>query len=275
MGQLGLRFSARQYCVIVAVALGALGHWPTTETAWTANEDFPCDVELIEPITSAVVPQNPTSTRHFNTDFFFSSHSYPSYVKGKDPVEEYNRHRLHVDTSYFAVNKQPIPDEVNRDELQENLNNIRRKFSKTKSQEKNNVYGNKVMRNTNREMKEPIKRVGCFDPSDAAGQESKSYPRRYEESDPHVFAYERMEPGEETEQRRQNSLPGDSMYFQYFNFYGDGSYNAGSKRGNVQHYIEQHERGSPGAGVFQKRVKWADKKGGFGEHYWDLNHVTK
>ncbi|XP_058828942.1 uncharacterized protein LOC131688602 [Topomyia yanbarensis] len=141
---------------------------------------------------------------------------------------------------------------------------------------KNNVGStNKSKR---KKVRDPIKRVGWYGPSDVGDlvdeQESMDYPRRYEESDPHVFSYEQGESGERTDNRRQNSLPEDTKYFQYLNFFGDGSYNAGSKRGNDRHYIEQHEQGSNNAGVFQKRVKWADKHGGFGEHYWDLNHVT-
>ncbi|KAJ6642296.1 hypothetical protein Bhyg_07243, partial [Pseudolycoriella hygida] len=43
-------------------------------------------------------------------------------------------------------------------------------------------------------------------------------------------------------------------------------------KGNQDHYIEQHELSVPKNGTFQKRVRWNDKRGGFGELYYDLNH---
>lgn len=107
-----------------------------------------------------------------------------------------------------------------------------------------------------------------------------------------------------------NSVPNTS-FRRYVNVMGKGTYNAGVGKGNEDHFIVQHERADDEKGIFQKRVefisyiykifdfeamkttqvillsifstrfscvlicvqvRWGDKKGGFGEHYYDLNH---
>ncbi|XP_049297343.1 uncharacterized protein LOC125771112 isoform X3 [Anopheles funestus] len=55
------------------------------------------DVELI----------GPSSQAELNTVYY-----YPSYVKGEDPVEEYNRRRLHVDTANFMEYETNRPNGV-------------------------------------------------------------------------------------------------------------------------------------------------------------------
>ncbi|XP_055630319.1 telomerase-binding protein EST1A-like [Toxorhynchites rutilus septentrionalis] len=253
---------------------------------------YPRDVELIGPFAVDSPKSSTDQTVYY----------YPSYVRGSDPVEEYNRRRLHVDTSSYMKEMKRPDEEKNKTESEENLepskrvrnvtedggkvrnslenDKTKRKLSrKNKSSWKSKV---KSQRNGFPKVKNPIKRIGSDeatefeDPIETRDRDRKGDPRRYEESDPHVFSYERSEPidGDAINRRQTHPPPEDSKYFQYFNFFGDGSYNAGTKRGNNRHYIEQHERGSKGVGVFQKRVKWADKDGGFGEHYWDLNHVS-
>ncbi|XP_037035738.1 uncharacterized protein LOC119073955 isoform X2 [Bradysia coprophila] len=74
------------------------------------------------------------------------------------------------------------------------------------------------------------------------------------------------------EKKHKNIIPMQRHYFQYANAINDGAYNAGVGKGNENHYIEQHELSVPKNGTFQKRVRWNDKKGGFGELYYDLNH---
>lgn len=50
-------------------------------------------------------------------------------------------------------------------------------------------------------------------------------------------------------------------------------YSFGYRKGNDYHYIERDEKGKDH--TFKTRVKWADKKGGYGEHIWDYNHAPK
>ncbi|KAL1399855.1 hypothetical protein pipiens_007898 [Culex pipiens pipiens] len=242
------------------------------------NGGFPRDVELIEPGNlnrNDPPPKVAASTR--------GRHHYPSYVKGQDPVEEYNRRRLHVDTSRYLSGHREAPSHWDgHRQLEAEGRALRERYGRRSGAKSDRLQWQKAVQH-----REEL---------------DMDAPRRYEESDPHVFPYERAEPVAEGEDSgKQAGLPDDVKFFQdlyceqksplelefghlyetqdgweerYLNFFGDGSFNAGSKRGNDQHYVEQHERGSRGAGIFQKRVKWADKKGGFGEHYWDLNHVT-
>ncbi|KFB50718.1 AGAP006262-PA-like protein [Anopheles sinensis] len=246
------------------------------------------DVELIAPSPQV----------DFNTVYY-----YPSYVKGEDPVEEFNRRRLHVDTAMF------MDDDVRPAKRKRKTfpTAIARRNPKLRAQAPNRVgvepsdhernylkirqssgvpryirddveifdikqhAGKKITKATDR-AKEPRSRRA---PRTVAMETSED-PRRYEESDPQIFAYERSDSPEviaRTNPRRTEDGSEDSKYFQFVEVFGDGSHVASSRRGNDRHYVEQFERGSHDAGVFQKKVKWADKQGGFGEHYWDLNHI--
>ncbi|XP_039433367.1 uncharacterized protein LOC120415807 isoform X2 [Culex pipiens pallens] len=241
------------------------------------NGGYPRDVELIEPVTGNLNRNDPPPK------VARGRHHYPSYVKGQDPVEEYNRRRLHVDTSRYLSGHREAPSHWDgHRQLEAEGRALRERYGRRSGVKSDRLQRQKKVQHREgvdrgrgvkgrQKVKDPIKRrVG------RRVQLDMDAPRRYEESDPHVFSYERAEPVVEGDEDsgRQASLPDDVKFFHYLNFFGDGSFNAGSKRGNDQHYVEQHERGSRGAGIFQKRVKWADKKGGFGEHYWDLNHVT-
>ncbi|XP_060523154.1 uncharacterized protein LOC132700059 isoform X2 [Cylas formicarius] len=64
-----------------------------------------------------------------------------------------------------------------------------------------------------------------------------------------------------------------SKYFQYIHVPAKDHYEHGHKRGNEHHFIERHEKGHPHAGEFKNKVRWGDKHGGYGEHYWDYNHA--
>ncbi|XP_035787840.1 uncharacterized protein LOC118464511 [Anopheles albimanus] len=259
------------------------------------------DVEL--------VAQTPR-VRSFNTVYY-----YPSYVKGQDPVEEYNRRRLHVDTARFmeddggsSSSLMPPPPEAKKSRPPSQRSKLRKpnrlhaaagaaraedhdyNYWKVRQSsglpryikddvelfevdEHNRI---KSRRKGMKQRRDRDRRTRMIAPERPEAPVTEA-PRRYEQSDPQVFAYER--PGsaevsiERANQVQQPLAPWDSKYFQFFELFGDGSYVAGGRRGNDQHYVEQLERASQGAGVFQKKVKWADKNGGFGEHYWDLNHV--
>ncbi|XP_076035685.1 uncharacterized protein LOC143021818 [Oratosquilla oratoria] len=60
-------------------------------------------------------------------------------------------------------------------------------------------------------------------------------------------------------------------YFQYVNVPGHKEYEFGWNRGNQHHYISRFEQAKDHR--FRTRVKWADKHGGYGEHYWEYNHA--
>ncbi|XP_037079571.1 heterogeneous nuclear ribonucleoproteins A1 homolog [Pollicipes pollicipes] len=62
-------------------------------------------------------------------------------------------------------------------------------------------------------------------------------------------------------------------YFQYVNVPGHKEYEFGWNRGNPHHYISRYEQAKDHR--FRTRVKWADTKGGSGEHYWEYNHAPK
>uniref|UniRef100_A0A182QEC6 Uncharacterized protein n=1 Tax=Anopheles farauti TaxID=69004 RepID=A0A182QEC6_9DIPT len=262
------------------------------------------DVELIAPSPQA----------ELNTVYY-----YPSYVKGEDPVEEYNRRRLHVDTGDFMEPEEtepiereaqsqrqqqaddgdgadccakvkrkrkhrarprgpPRPDPVRVVDAQTdheyNYLQIRQATGGPRYV-RDDVEIFDIDRGRGGKKPRPIRRRRTrMTTGSGAKTQVRNGPRRYEESDPQVFAYERSDP--DPIGRANSNRPGateDSQYFQFAEIFGDGSFAAGARRGNDQHYVEQLERGSHGVGVFQKKVKWADKKGGFGEHYWDLNHI--
>ncbi|KAF5271198.1 hypothetical protein FQA39_LY08205 [Lamprigera yunnana] len=64
-----------------------------------------------------------------------------------------------------------------------------------------------------------------------------------------------------------------SKYYQYAHVPAKDHYEFGEKRGNEHHFIERHEKAHPHAGEFKTKVRWGDKHGGYGEHYWDYNHA--
>nr|XP_023015971.1 uncharacterized protein LOC111505405 isoform X2 [Leptinotarsa decemlineata] len=64
-----------------------------------------------------------------------------------------------------------------------------------------------------------------------------------------------------------------SKFFQYIHRPAKDHVDHGHKRGNEHHFIERHEKERPHAGEFKTKVRWGDKHGGYGEHYWDYNHA--
>ncbi|CAG9812652.1 unnamed protein product [Phaedon cochleariae] len=64
-----------------------------------------------------------------------------------------------------------------------------------------------------------------------------------------------------------------SKYFQYIHVPAKDHVDHGHKMGNEHHFIERHEKEHPHAGEFKTKVRWGDKHGGYGEHYWDYNHA--
>ncbi|XP_072394851.1 uncharacterized protein [Diabrotica undecimpunctata] len=64
-----------------------------------------------------------------------------------------------------------------------------------------------------------------------------------------------------------------SKFFQYIHVPAKDHVEHGHKRGNDHHFIERHEKEHPHAGEFKTKVRWGDKHGGYGEHYWDYNHA--
>ncbi|XP_059615496.1 uncharacterized protein LOC132261023 [Phlebotomus argentipes] len=76
---------------------------------------------------------------------------------------------------------------------------------------------------------------------------------------------------DKSEKQKNRDSDDVQQYFQFVNVLGhDGSYNAGARKGNDNHFVESFER--KGKGKFQRKVRWGDKEGGYGEHVWDLNH---
>ncbi|XP_065173550.1 uncharacterized protein [Atheta coriaria] len=69
-----------------------------------------------------------------------------------------------------------------------------------------------------------------------------------------------------------SAVQAGSKYFQYAHVPEKDHYEIGHKRGNEHHFIERHEKAHPHAGEFKTKVRWGDKHGGYGEHYWDYNH---
>ncbi|KAL3273773.1 hypothetical protein HHI36_015200 [Cryptolaemus montrouzieri] len=69
------------------------------------------------------------------------------------------------------------------------------------------------------------------------------------------------------------AVQGGSKYFQYIHVPAKDHYEHGHRRGNEHHFIERHEKAKPHEGEFKTKVRWGDKHGGYGEHYWDYNHA--
>ncbi|CAG5058650.1 unnamed protein product [Parnassius apollo] len=64
-----------------------------------------------------------------------------------------------------------------------------------------------------------------------------------------------------------------AKFFQYRHLPSHEDYDQGHRLGSARHFTERHERSRPSTGLFSAKVRWGDKKGGYGEHYWDLNHA--
>uniref|UniRef100_A0A182PJY7 Secreted protein n=1 Tax=Anopheles epiroticus TaxID=199890 RepID=A0A182PJY7_9DIPT len=266
------------------------------------------DVELI----------GPTPQIEHNTVYY-----YPSYVKGKDPVEEYNRRRLHVNTGNYmeqeeeqeaegeeaqphrsqqqkahtpddgccskakrkrkytrgrahAKPKQRVTDPVRVIDAQTdheyNYLKIRQSANGVPRYVRDDVELFDIVQPGNRiQEKRPIRRrTRMVEKHGGSGE------RRYEESDPQVFAYERsdVEPIERANSNREGR-PEDSQYFQdTFQFQKSPlELEFGHLFESNDGWEERYERQDHQNHRHQGKVKWADKKGGFGEHYWDLNHI--
>ncbi|XP_069354687.1 uncharacterized protein [Maniola hyperantus] len=70
-----------------------------------------------------------------------------------------------------------------------------------------------------------------------------------------------------------STIETQAKFFQYRHLPTSEDFDQGHRLGNDRHFIERHERSRPAAGLFSAKVRWGDKKGGYGEHYWDLNHA--
>ncbi|XP_076356860.1 uncharacterized protein LOC143250282 [Tachypleus tridentatus] len=66
---------------------------------------------------------------------------------------------------------------------------------------------------------------------------------------------------------------GNGGYFQYARVPGYKEYEFGYRKGNPYHFQERSEQGK--GHTFRTKVRWGDKKGGYGEHYWEYNHAPK
>ncbi|XP_075970245.1 uncharacterized protein LOC142972818 isoform X2 [Anticarsia gemmatalis] len=69
------------------------------------------------------------------------------------------------------------------------------------------------------------------------------------------------------------TVEAQAKFFQYRHFPTTEEFNQGHRLGSERHFTERHERARPSEGLFSAKVRWGDKKGGYGEHYWDLNHA--
>ncbi|XP_053674521.1 uncharacterized protein LOC128724824 [Anopheles nili] len=239
------------------------------------------DVELIAPSPQA----------ELNTVYY-----YPSYVKGEDPVEEYNRRRLHVDTAaymepeaerttplrhpnaaedcclkrkrkYRAQVRQPKMRMIDAHSDHEFNYQKVRKDAGGPRYVRDDVEVFDIERESNRiKQRKPIRRR----------TRSADSPRRYEESDPQVFAYERTD-GDANDPAtvRQDNVPQSNQYFQdTFQLQKSPlELEFGHLFESNDGWEERYERQDHQNHRHQGKVKWADKKGGFGEHYWDLNHI--
>ncbi|XP_045487625.1 uncharacterized protein LOC110991972 isoform X2 [Pieris rapae] len=68
-------------------------------------------------------------------------------------------------------------------------------------------------------------------------------------------------------------IESQAKFFQYRHLPTSEDFDQGHRLGSSQHFTERHERSRPSAGLYNAKVRWGDKKGGYGEHYWDLNHA--
>ncbi|XP_053602850.1 uncharacterized protein LOC128670862 isoform X2 [Plodia interpunctella] len=70
-----------------------------------------------------------------------------------------------------------------------------------------------------------------------------------------------------------STVQAQAKFFQYRHLPTSEDFDQGHRLGSDRHFTERHERSRPSAGLFSAKVRWGDKKGGYGEHYWDLNHA--
>ncbi|XP_072941016.1 uncharacterized protein [Epargyreus clarus] len=70
-----------------------------------------------------------------------------------------------------------------------------------------------------------------------------------------------------------STIEAQAKFFQYRHFPSAEDYDQGHRLGSDRHFTERHEHARPATGLFSAKVRWGDKKGGYGEHYWDLNHA--
>ncbi|XP_071455392.1 uncharacterized protein [Hetaerina americana] len=68
------------------------------------------------------------------------------------------------------------------------------------------------------------------------------------------------------------SIGVNGKYFQYAHQPEHDHYEHGHRRGNEHHFQERYEKAAPHDGLFKTKVRWGDKHGGYGEHYYDYNH---
>lgn len=220
MGLLVNRLDATGSILAVMVAALVIALWHTSAVV---SGDYPHDVELFEPATvTTTMATIIAPKRNRGVDAFHQHVShYPSYVKGEDPVEEYNRRRLHVDTSDYVKGAQTaaLTDTEQKKLLEESLIAFRKKYAKRRGDQgdkkKDKLKTVKKFKKR-RKVKDTIKRSWLDDPvpvingNDSVAFASMDVPKRYEESDPDVFPYEQSS----NSNQRQSSLPMETKYFQ-------------------------------------------------------------
>ncbi|XP_053666070.1 uncharacterized protein LOC128715213 [Anopheles marshallii] len=263
------------------------------------------DVELI----------GPSSQAELNTVYY-----YPSYVKGEDPVEEYNRRRLHVDTANFMEYEANRPNDIeqkrhNQQQQQahdhdddccwkvkrkrkyngrsrypkhhatdpmrvvdaqtdheQNYLKIRQAGTGVPRYVRDDVELFDIDRENRIKAKRPIRRR-----TRTAHETRTNVQRpRYEESDPQIFAYERSDalPSGRADADNRGATQDDQYFQDTFQFQKSPlELEFGHLFESNNGWEERFERQNHQNHRHQGKVKWADKKGGFGEHYWDLNHI--
>ncbi|XP_061709591.1 putative uncharacterized protein DDB_G0271606 isoform X2 [Cydia pomonella] len=76
-----------------------------------------------------------------------------------------------------------------------------------------------------------------------------------------------------TPPKNPTTIEAQAKFFQYRHLPTHEDYEQGHRAGSERHFTERHERAKPSDGLFSAKVRWGDKHGGYGEHYWDLNHA--
>ncbi|XP_047986703.1 putative mediator of RNA polymerase II transcription subunit 26 isoform X2 [Leguminivora glycinivorella] len=76
-----------------------------------------------------------------------------------------------------------------------------------------------------------------------------------------------------TPPKNPTTIEAQAKFFQYRHLPTHEDYEQGHRQGSERHFTERHERAKPSDGLFSAKVRWGDKHGGYGEHYWDLNHA--
>ncbi|XP_040575524.1 uncharacterized protein [Lepeophtheirus salmonis] len=62
-------------------------------------------------------------------------------------------------------------------------------------------------------------------------------------------------------------------FFQYVNVPAPNEYEFGWNRGNAKDYISRYEQSKNNK--FRSRVRWGNENAGYGEHYYEYNHVQE